>query len=89
MIVMDLTIPQPAISAGEAALKGEFRLDDVRAAVAGALYDLYHTGSDHSEFDYGAINKEVLHDRIADRLMQSAKRKGQITHLGGGRWKSV
>lgn len=89
MIVMNINIPEAAITAGESALKGEFRLDDVREAVAGVLYDLYHTGGDHSQFDYGSANKDVLHDRIADRLMQSAKRKGLINHLGAGRWKAL
>jgi hypothetical protein len=89
MKVNGITIPQAAIDAGNAALTGDFRLEDIRGAVAEVLYELYHTGDDHSAFDYGANSKDAIHDRVADRIIQAAKKTGRVWHLGGGRWKAM
>lgn len=88
MIVMGISIPQSAVDAGVAAMKGEFELDDVREAVGTVLYDMYYDGVDHSKFDYGVVEKHVMHDRIADRLLQSARKAGGVTKATGRRWKA-
>ena len=89
MKVKGIEIPQDAIDAANAAITGDFRLEDVRSAVAKVLYELYHTGADHEVFDYGPNNKDEFNDRVADRVLQAAKRTGRVWHLGGGRWKAL
>lgn len=88
MKIKDIEIPQAAIDAGNAAMAGEFRLDDVRGAVANVLRTL-HFESLQVDFDYGPNTKDEFDDRLADRLLQAAKRRGNVTHLGHGRWQAI
>lgn len=86
MKVMGLDIPQAAIDAGNAAMTGDFRLDDVRGAVAGVLRELNADGRDDT-FDYGIQSKDAVDDRLADRLVQAARKAGRV-HRGRGGWAS-
>lgn len=79
MRVMTLEIPAEAIEVAQSAIVGEFRLEDVRGALARSLYDL--------DFDFGIQSKIGLLDRAADRILQNAKKLKQAKHLGAGRWK--
>lgn len=81
MRVMGIEIPQAAIDAGNAAMTGDFRLDDVRGAVAGVLRDLNADGRDDT-FDYGIQSKDAVDDRLADRLIQAAKKAGRVRRKG-------
>ena len=81
MRVMTLELPDQAIEQAQAAIVGEFRLEDVRGALARALHDL--------EFDFGIQSKMSLLDRAADRILQNAKKLKQAKHVGAGRWKAL
>lgn len=81
MRVMTLDIPAQAIAAAQSAIDGEFRLEDVRNALARSLYDL--------NFDFGIQSKMSLLDRAADRILQNAKKLNKAKHLGAGRWKAI
>lgn len=83
-----IEIPQSALDAGNAAIAGNFTLDDVRCAVSEILRTL-HYDSLQVDFDYGPNVKDVLDDRVADRLIQKAKREGKVRHIGHGRWETI
>lgn len=83
MKVMNIDIPQAAIDAGNAAMVDGFRAVDVEGAVAVALHDLYHKAPPHEHFDYGIQPKDAVHMRLADRLIQKARKAGRIKRVDG------
>jgi len=86
MKVLGIEIPQAAIDAGDKAMVDGFQSCDVAGEVSAVLYDLYHMEPPHEHFDYGAQDKDAVHDRVADRLIQNARKAGRIGRVGG-RWK--
>lgn len=80
-----ITIPQAAIDRGNAAMTGSFRAIEIQHAVAGALRPL----ADEQAFDYGRCDKDELEMRVADSLIQRARRAGTITLQPGNRWQGA
>lgn len=80
-----ITIPQTAIDSGYAAMTGRFRALDIQHAVAEALRPLAGDGS----FDYGRCRREELEMRVADSLIQRARRAGTIKLLPGSQWQGA
>jgi hypothetical protein len=80
--VKNIEIPQAAIDGGRKTMTGRFRASDVQGGVAHALRTL----ADDQRFDYGAEDKDTVDMRVADRLIQSARRLGEIQFQKGGYW---
>ena len=76
MKVQGHTITDGVIAAGNAAMSGEFTARDVRHAIS-------RTG-----FDEGRSEDSVL-DRVADRLMQKARKAGLIVAINNKQWRAV
>jgi len=83
MKVMTIEIPQAAIDAGDAAMVDGFKAVDVEGAVAVALHALYYKAPLHEHFDYGIQPKDALHMRVADRLIQNARKAVRIERVDG------
>ena len=77
-----IEIPQAAIDAGNAAMTGRFRAADIQGAVATALRPL----ADDQSFDYRHHDKDELDMRVADSLIQKARKLGCIEFRIGGFW---
>lgn len=85
MIFDFLEIPQLAVDAGKSAMKGAFRVEEVSAAVSSILRPL-HDDSLNQDFDYEARNKDAFDKGVANTLVQNARRKGLVSHIGNGIW---
>jgi len=85
MQINGLILPDSAIEAARAAQQGEFRLADVRKALALVLDQLV----DAQQFDFRTQKPAVVADRGADRILQAARRNGEVEFLGAGRWRKL
>ena len=86
----DIEIPQAALDAGNAAMDGDsqdgkFRSHDIQGAVSRVL----RTMEEEKSFDYGVHNKMELDMRVADRLIQKARKQGVIRFNKGSFWTKV
>jgi len=79
MRVHGLEIPGNVIAAAQAAMTSPFRLHDVRTAADRAAAD--------EGMDFGIQHRSSVLDRLADRLIQGARRKNQVEFLGNGQWR--
>jgi hypothetical protein len=81
MRIKNTDIPQAAIDAGNAAMTGEFAANQIQAAVSAALRAdpafAYHSSRER--------DMDELDMRVADRLIQNARKDGSIT-FANKRW---